>query len=59
VNTPLAACAKEIKLRDESLHEARRFIAKCRAIIRNVSIFAGIIMALKKLEQNDRQTQKN
>jgi hypothetical protein len=52
VNTPLAALAKEIKLRNESLHAARRFIAKCHAIIGKVSIFPAIVMALKKLKNN-------
>jgi hypothetical protein len=58
VNTPLAALTKEIKLRGESLHEARWFFAKCHAIIGNVSISRGIVMALKKLEKNDGQPQK-
>jgi hypothetical protein len=58
VNTPLAALAKEIKFRDESLHEARRFIAKCRAIIGKVSVFTGIVMALKKLMNNRPINQK-
>jgi hypothetical protein len=57
VNTPLAALTKEIKFTNESLHEANRFIAKCRAVIRNVSIFCEIVMALKKLKENDGQPQ--
>jgi hypothetical protein len=36
VFTPLARPANEIKLVDEPLHEARRFIARCDDISANV-----------------------
>jgi hypothetical protein len=58
VFTPLAGRANELKLGGEPLHEATRFIARCDEISANVSISAGIVMALKKLEKKRPSTTK-